>query len=166
MIAVFIAAQLMDCVTVIQKGINMLLKLSEVVEWDRERWPNFTPSELACLCSLCQGEFYHDDASFDAIQKVRDLLGKPIIINSGHRCVAHNRVVDGKRFSRHLKIAFDVSLEGRDKKEMLLAAIESGFTGIGMYSTFMHLDLGRKRHWFGGGKSSELWLEILKEVKL
>ena len=156
----------MEYAIVTKKGVAVLLKLSEVVEWGRERWPNFTPSELACLCSICQGELYYDESSFDAIQAVRDLLGKPVHINSGHRCVAHNRVVDGKRFSRHLKIAFDVSLEGHDRKEVLQAAVEAGFTGIGMYSTFVHMDLGRKRQWFGGGKSAELWLEILKEVKL
>ena len=144
----------------------MLLKLEEVVEWDRERWPNFTPRELACLCKLCGGELYYDEASFDAIQSMRKHIGAPLEINSAHRCQAHNKLVGGVRLSKHLQIAFDVSTEGHGRQDMLEAAKTAGFTGVGMYSTFMHVDLGRKRHWFGGGSSAQLWMPIINKVGL
>lgn len=142
----------------------MLLMLSDAVEWDYGRWPNFAPRELACTCRACGGEIYYDEQAQDAIQTVRNLVGRPIKINSGHRCIAHNRLVGGVTQSQHLTIAFDVDLDGHDKEKLLTAAIRAGFTGLGFYITFMHMDLGRKRHWFGGGHSPQIWLPILSKV--
>ena len=33
----------------------------------------------------------------------------------------------------------------------------AGFTGFGYYQTVLHIDTGRRRHWFGGDKSLEFW---------
>lgn len=45
-------------------------------EW---RWPNFSPSELSCR--HC-GEYHHDEAALDALQRARSCTGKPFVINS------------------------------------------------------------------------------------
>jgi hypothetical protein len=143
----------------------VLLQYQEV-EWDFNRWPNFTPREFACTCKICNGELYWDEASFDAIQLLRTLLGRPVHINSGHRCAAHNKSVGGKRLSKHLEIAFDISTKGHDREVLLAKAIHAGFTGVGMYVVFMHLDLGRQRYWFGGGEAQQIWMPIMNKVGL
>lgn len=111
-------------------------------------WKNFTPAEFACKCC---GEYFHDPASLDALQLLRDGWGKPIVINSGHRCVTHNRAVGGTSNSQHLKIAFDCACLRKDQDQFVHAATIAGFTGIGRYGSrnFVHLDLGPARGWRG-----------------
>lgn len=135
-------------------------------KWDYDRWPNFTPKELSCMCKFCRGELYFDEQSFDAIQMLRHLVERVVFINSGHRCIAHNKLVGGVKQSEHLKMAFDVALAGHVHKNLLKSAVQAGFTGIGLYSTFIHLDLGRKRHWFGGGSAPQIWIPVLNGVNL
>lgn len=122
-------------------------------------WPNFTPEELACKCDgrYCQGEYWHDQEFMTALQTMRIEIGKPFRINSGHRCVGHNAAVGGSMLSQHKKIAVDISLEGHDRHELYASAVKWGFTGIGRYRTFIHLDRrdGHAR-WFGAG-ARELW---------
>lgn len=113
-------------------------------EW-RERWPDFVPAEFAC--KHC-GEYFHDEQFLDKLQAFRYLIDKPLVINSGHRCEAHNKAVggaqkraDGSGGSQHLKVAADISLTGRDRHAMAALAKNLGFTGIGYGSTFLHLDM-------------------------
>lgn len=115
---------------------------------DEWRWKNFTPAELAC--KHC-GEYYHDPASLDALQLLREGWGKPIVINSAHRCETHNRIVGGSQNSQHLKIAFDCVCQRKDQDQFVSAALIAGFTGIGRYASrnFVHLDMGPKRGWRG-----------------
>lgn len=110
-------------------------------------WKNFTPKEVACR--HC-GELYMHRASLDALQRLREAWGKPIIINSGHRCPEHNKAVGGEPASEHLKIAFDCRCPALEQKHFVAAALEAGFIGIGRYpsSNFVHLDLGPTRVWW------------------
>jgi zinc D-Ala-D-Ala carboxypeptidase len=119
-----------------------------------ERWPNFTISEVACPCC---GEVVFNGHTMDAIQRLRDMVGKPIRVNSGHRCALHNARVGGAPMSAHRRLAFDIDLRGHDRKELAKAAREAGFTGLGYYVNFLHLDTGRKRFWFGSDKAKKLW---------
>ena len=109
-------------------------------------WKGFRPAEVAC--KHC-GELYLDGTAMDALQELRDSLGKPIIINSGHRCQAHNKAVGGTTNSQHLKIAFDCRCPRAEQAAFIAAAKAAGFTGIGRYQNFIHLDLGPKRSWNG-----------------
>lgn len=111
-------------------------------------WPNFSARELAC--SHC-GEYFHDPASLDALQRLRDAWGKPITINSAHRCVFHNRSVGGVANSQHVKIAFDCRCARHDQAAFARMAAEAGFTGIGVYpgKGFVHVDMGPRRKWTG-----------------
>lgn len=114
-------------------------------EWP---WPDFTPGEVAC--KHC-GELYYDAESLEALQLLRDMWGKPVVITSGHRCKKHNSAVGGKESSQHLKIAFDCACLKKDQGAFVAMAEEAGFTGIGQYPArnFVHLDLGPKRRWRG-----------------
>lgn len=109
-------------------------------------WKNFTPHEVAC--QHC-GELYLDRAAMDALQALRDAWVRPIIINSGHRCPAHNSAVCGAPASMHLKIAFDCYCPSAEQRDFCRAALEAGFTVARPYPDrgFVHLDLGRARSW-------------------
>ena len=65
------------------------------------KWPNFTPKEIACKCC---GEIAVDEESMDALQRLRDRWGEPLVINSGHRCFKHNMEVGGAPVSQHLTL--------------------------------------------------------------
>lgn len=109
------------------------------------RWPNFTPKEIA---SKGNGSLLVHEPSMDALQKLRDMLGRPIIINSAYRDPAHNKAVGGSKMSMHLEgKAFDIALDGHDKVYLRNKAEKAGFTGFGYYNTFLHVDTGRERFW-------------------
>ena len=82
-------------------------------------------------------------------------LGRPITINSAHRSVEYNTYVCGAQGSLHVqRKAIDcqwgtTSVQGR--VDMIQRAIDAGFTGIGCYDNFIHVDIGAKRHWGPNG---------------
>jgi len=85
---------------------------------------------------------------------MRNRLGFSIIINSGYRCETHNNEVGGSIGSQHMQCATDVrpafgSGFKQRLKKMKEVAEELGFTGIGEYESFIHLDLrkGKKVRW-------------------
>lgn len=125
----------------------------------RSRWPNFSASrEIAC--HHC-GEIYIHPQALDALQWARRAIGKPLVINSAHRCRWWNALIGGRPLSQHLKLAFDISLKGHDKAELLDVLRQAGFRGFGYYQTFIHVDMGRPRFWFGSKKAKEIWQAIL-----
>jgi hypothetical protein len=82
-------------------------------------------------------------------------LGRPITINSAYRTPAYNRSVGGATNSMHVqRKAIDVqwgtsSVQGR--VDMIQKAVDAGFSGIGTYNSFMHVDIGAKRQWGPNG---------------
>ena len=93
------------------------------------------------------------------LDKMREIVGKPLFINSGYRNPTVNRLVGGASRSRHLVgDAVDISLEGHDRKALVKAAIEAGFTGIGLGGSFLHVDLGLRRAWPYKPKDSARWV--------
>ena len=103
-------------------------------------WPNFTLREITCKCGC--NESYIDQESMDALQRLRDAWGAPVIINSAHRCARHNKAVGGASASQHLKIAFDCRCAREDQAVFARLAKEAGFRGIIQYPGrgFVHLD--------------------------
>lgn len=124
------------------------------------RWPDFSPDEPNLYCPCC-GEFWLDPHSMDMLQHARNILGKPIRINSGHRCWLHNARVGGAPLSEHKKIAFDINLRGHDRYDVLDCCMAAGFTTFGFYQTFLHTDRRPGRTWFGNG-AKKLWTGILQ----
>ena len=82
-------------------------------------------------------------------------LGRPVTLNSAYRSPEYNRKVGGAKKSMHTqRKAMDVqwgttSVQGR--MDMIQKAVDAGFTGIGCYNNFMHVDIGTKRHWGPNG---------------
>lgn len=135
------------------------------IEWDRKRWPNFSPAELACQCGgrFCRGEYVHSDDFVDALQGMRARIGKPISINSAHRCSQWNAAVGGAPLSQHKAIAVDISLAGQDPRALLTTARAEGFTGFGFHSGFLHLDRRiRPAVWTYGARSLAAWRDFLE----
>jgi uncharacterized protein YcbK (DUF882 family) len=133
--------------------------------WDQARWPNFTADQKRLACHHC-GEFWYDESYFDALQHARDIVGKPIIVNSGHRCPEHNASVSkakNAKTSQHLRLAFDLSLQNfQEAPHVLLAAcITAGFTSVGLAKTFIHVDKRPGRFWTYGQEAEDFWRQYV-----
>ena len=66
------------------------------------QFKNFKESEFYCKCGKCN----HNDQPYSfllaqLLQDVRTHFGKPLIITSARRCVAHNKKVGGVAKSKH-----------------------------------------------------------------
>jgi len=123
----------------------------------KAKWPfkNFPYEEVCCPCCGALPKLSY--GPLNMIQWVREQLGYALVINSGYRCWLHNALVGGAPLSMHKEMAFDISLIGKNRFEVLEACKKAGFTGFGFYKTFLHVDCGRPRFWFGRGAKS-LWL--------
>ena len=118
------------------------------------RWPHFSARELSCRCGgrFCQGEYWHDLVFLDALEALRAEAGRPLVINSGHRCALWNAHVGGAPRSLHKTLAVDIRLAGHDRHRLLASAKRLGFTGFGLAHTFLHLDRrGRPALWYYPG---------------
>lgn len=81
------------------------------------------------------------------LQKIRDHINKPIVVNSGYRSPQHNKKIGGVTNSYHTKgLAADIVVKGMRTKN--LAAIirkmmKNGCLnkgGVGLYNNFVHVD--------------------------
>src|SRR5690554_2393899 len=89
------------------------------------------------------------------LQRLRDAIGKPIIINSGYRSESHNAKVGGSPNSQHLLgKAADIRVSGitsgqiANEIEKLILQGEMLQGGLGVYDTFVHYDIrGKKARW-------------------
>lgn len=118
----------------------------------KARWPNFHPLEFA---SKDDGSLHISVDLLNRLQKLRDALGRPMVVLSGYRTIAHNRAVGGVKSSRHIYgDAADISVVNHNPAFFVQQARLLGFRGIGLYppgyGTFIHLDLGGRRMWFQG----------------
>lgn len=136
---------------------------------------HFNDHELRCR-GCPAGDFCKEDGIFlnvdpvarHMLNELREKLDKPLLIDSASRCPSHNLRVGGKPASKHLatpeltSTAFDIScnprryafynLEAPTIREVVQAAIEVGFNGIGTYedAEFVHVDKRpNKAHWMG-----------------
>jgi zinc D-Ala-D-Ala carboxypeptidase len=110
-------------------------------------WPSFTLEELKCKCGKCDSKGLEMRAAFmDKLQALRNKLGFPLHITSGYRCPAHNASISktGSDGVHTTGQAVDIAIRGEEAIKLLKAAIDAGFTGIGIdqqgASRFIHLD--------------------------
>ncbi|HEY9745585.1 MAG TPA: D-Ala-D-Ala carboxypeptidase family metallohydrolase [Oculatellaceae cyanobacterium] len=84
------------------------------------------------------------------LQVIRDLLGKPIIINSGYRSPQHNQAVGGSQNSFHMKgMAADIVVPGM-AAPAVQRFLENWSGGLGCYTHFTHVDIRPQRaRWKG-----------------
>lgn len=106
---------------------------------------HFSKSELACRCC---GELIIDQALIDALEQLRGLAGKPIVVHAGYRCGAHNQEVGGITDSEHTRgMAADIAIPDLTVQQMYELALRvPAFLegGIGVYDGgFLHVDVRR-----------------------
>lgn len=118
----------------------------------RDDIPNFSWAEVL-------GGFEPDERFYthmSLLQTLRDWWQAPIAINSGFRSAKHNEAIGGAEQSQHMVFATDISPNlnsnrvglipppdrQREAIEMVAAKCDAlGFDGIGLYDSFVHLDL-------------------------
>jgi uncharacterized protein YcbK (DUF882 family) len=79
---------------------------------------------------------------------LRRYFNKPVLINSGIRCVAHNIDIGSNMRSQHLKgKAADIVVKGIDATEVqsYLMKRYPETHGIGSYKNFTHFDVREKK---------------------
>ncbi len=87
------------------------------------------------------------------LELVRLRFNKPVKINSGFRCPTHNKLVGGAKDSQHMyATASDISIDGVKPSDVyaFLCEIFPNSYGVGLYSTFVHVDVRvGKARWKG-----------------
>jgi len=76
------------------------------------------------------------------LDKARELAGIPFVVNSAYRTIAHEKEKKRSGKSAHTEgCAVDIkAIDGRSKFLIVDAALKVGFTRIGFYDTWIHLD--------------------------
>jgi len=109
---------------------------------NRKLSENFRAREFMCPC--CSKEGIKDELVV-YLQLVHNLLPvhRVMIVTSGFRCEEHNKEVGGVEDSAHMKgLAADIKFEDISHKFMLISAfLKVGFKRIGIYNSFIHVDL-------------------------
>ena len=100
---------------------------------------HFTRAEFACPCC---GRSDMDLDFVRRLDRVRERLGRQLVVLSGFRCAERNRRVGGVADSAHLRgLAADLRCEGsRFRLELLDALRGEGFVRLGLASYFLHVD--------------------------
>lgn len=102
----------------------------------------FTAAEFASPDQANSG--YKMDSTFIfMLDSARTIAGVPFKINSGYRTNHRNRIVGGVSGSAHTKgLAADIEVRsGRDRKIILEALQQVGFSRFGIASNFIHVDM-------------------------
>ena len=118
--------------------------ITSEVQWDAQRWPNFSFTEMRCQET---GEMNLDPIFMDRVQKFRTLYDHAVGVASGYRSPEHSieRTKEQGPGTHTFGRAWDpVVSSGSQIYQFIVIAIECGFTGIGIQNRSgirrMHLD--------------------------
>ena len=84
---------------------------------------------------------------YQILQPLRDATGKPIIINSGYRCLKLNSAVGGVPTSQHVYgQAVDIQVKGMTPYEVAKVVMELylPFDQMILYNNFIHISIGTR----------------------
>ena len=101
----------------------------------------FSRSEFSCQYT---GENKIEDSLLLKIDELRERCGFPFIITSGYRSLAHpiERAKKTNTGTHAQGIAADIKvIDGVQRFKIVAEAIKMGFTGIGVASNFVHVDI-------------------------
>jgi len=104
-------------------------------EWDSQY---FSRAEFKCPCCSFDTVDYE---LIKVLEYIREHFDKPVIVDSGCRCPAHNHDVGGSAGSQHLLgRAADIRIAGVDPQLVYELADQMEVGGLGEYSNFTHID--------------------------
>lgn len=129
----------------------MLSVYSKAKDGSKQLSKNFKVKEFACKDG--SDPIFVDNELVEVLQKIRDHFGKAVTINSGFRTATYNKKVGGATYSQHLYgKAADIKISGVAPKKVAEFAetLLPNKGGIGIYSTFTHIDVRAvKSRWKG-----------------
>ena len=105
---------------------------------------HFTKEEFDCQCGCGNGDIIISENLVFQLECVRTHYGKPMRINSGIRCLPHNRKIGSRDTSSHIKgLAADIGCtDMRTRLELVKRLLRDGeFTRIGLHKDFIHVDV-------------------------
>lgn len=99
----------------------------------------FSDKELRCSCckkNRCTDYF------LEKLESLRIEFGRPMTVNCAYRCEVKNKLVGGALNSYHLAgQAVDIHIpDSQYRAELVKVALMLGWS-VGVYETFVHLDL-------------------------
>ena len=120
----------------------------------------FDPASSDLLIFLPHTDPRVSSRLINVAENIARKVGYPLTITSAYRSPAYNKKVGGVKKSIHMKgLAFDVVMSGKSSAQraaFIKAACDLGIQGIGIYSSFTHIDLGGKRCWGPNGSRTSL----------
>lgn len=100
---------------------------------------NFSRAEFACGCGC--GYDTVDYELLKILELIREHFDRPVDINSGCRCVPHNRACNGSDHSQHLLgRAADIVVREIPAEIVQEFVEQIGAGGLGRYDAFTHVD--------------------------
>ena len=129
----------------------MIKAYSKAKDGNKKLSANFKVKEFACTDG--SDPIFIDTDLVNVLQKIRDHFGKPVTINSAYRTPGRNKAVGGQAYSQHLYgKAADIKINGVAPKKVAAYAetLLPKRGGIGVYATFVHVDVRtNKSRWDG-----------------
>ncbi len=115
------------------EGEKKMLKAGQLTE-------HFSKKEFDCQCGCGTGKI-----SMELVEKLEQArldYGRGMRINSGIRCLEHNRKIGSKDTSSHIKcLAADVSCTNMEDRLKLVTILLKYFTRLGINKKFIHVDV-------------------------
>ena len=126
-------------------GINVKI-YSKAKNGSQKLSANFKVKEFACKDG--SDPIFISPDLVDILQKIRTHFGKAVTITSAFRTAKHNTAVGGAAYSQHLYgTAADIKVKDIKPKDVAAYAekLLPNTGGIGIYSTFVHVDVREKK---------------------
>ena len=105
---------------------------------------HFTKEEFDCQCGCGNGDIKISERLVHELEVVRVHYGKPMRVNSGIRCLSHNRKIGSRDTSSHIKgLAVDISCKDMGTRlELVKRLLRDGeFKRMGIHKDFIHVDV-------------------------
>ena len=114
---------------------------------------NFSRLEVQCPCGCGANKI--SSILIEKLQKVRNIIGRPIIITSGVRCGFYNTSIKASMNSSHIPDSYgmgnavDIACTNSKDRYELVELSQKFFNRIGIsggsYRGFVHLDVDRSK---------------------